>query len=170
MVDGDAETRPAMSARAIAGHGPRSGRGEPVSTHTRADEEAFRRGLHDFERRHGRRITPAAKPQITRAKPQMRQRNSPRSWHGAVIAALARTGEIKSAARLAKVSPAVARNGISRDISLRAKADIAISEHLRRQLAQVAKGQVKRLAIWPKKARALLAMLAPAPSANPAIP
>lgn len=172
MVDGDAETRPPMSARANAGIRVCSGvrAKAPTRDHTRADEEAFCRGLHDFARRHGQRVAPATKPQITHAKPQMRQRNSPRSWHGALVSALARTGEIKSAARLAKVSPAVARNGISRDISLRARADIAISEHLRRQLAQVAKGQIKRLAIWPKKARALLAMLAPVTSTNPAMP
>ena len=149
-----------MSGRNISGQRAISGRKPPRETFSDM-QRALRASFHDFEKRHGRRVKAAGKPQWgpQAKKATKRRRWSPGAWHELFLSALERTGEIKHAAQMVGVSFGTVRNGIVRSASLRQGVETAKGAHLQRYLEQIASGKIRRAELTKPRAQAILRMM-----------
>lgn len=153
-----------MSAGRIAGQKSTVGfREKPLpGCRARDDLEAMRIAFHDHERRHGRRVrrasTGRAWTTVTESAPQ-RQRQSAGTWQERFVVMLVRTGELQSAARMARVSYPTVRSNISRNLLFRQKCREAMDGHTMRMLRLVASGKMVRWALSQRRAVAIMAAL-----------
>lgn len=124
-------------------------------TGSRAEQEAFRKGLHDFERRHGRKIISGSTAHVFTAP----KRIARGQWHAIYLAALARSGEHRQAALSCAVPYGTVLNALSRQYGFRHQCQETLAAYVLRQLQHVAAGRVKRWTVRPKTAALLLSRL-----------
>lgn len=125
----------------------------------REEVEAFRRGLRDFDQRHGRDTKSIRQAVSSGTKGRKVTRLRTGSWETKFICSLARTGEIRAAARFIGIRPATAEARIQADPAFHAKAWAALGEYALRMLRQLAKGQTERWELSSRTAKALLSAM-----------
>lgn len=125
----------------------------------REEVEAFRRGLRDFEARHGREVQSIRQHASSGTPGRKAARLRMGSWETKFIRALARSGEIRAAAKFIGIRPATAEARIQADPAFHARAWTALGEYALRMLRQLAKGQTERWELSQRTAKALLSAI-----------
>lgn len=127
----------------------------------REEVEAFRRGMRDFDTRHGKQTRSIRQAVSSGTSGRKTKRLRPGTWHLRFLRALARCGEIKGAAEMIGMRPQTAEARIARDPAFHALAWSALGEFALRMLNQLAKGQTDRWELSSRTAKALLSQIAP---------